>query len=218
VNGSAWSWLLVLPAALLVTAGLCHLHARRLVGLPRAAIDRWRQTPLLGKILVCVLFAQFSHEGVTKLLRNPPAQPPLPPVAVVQPDAGDLDFGVPATNLCFTAIERGTNSTALLFAWPTDNRPPLDRVGLFTALELPGPSIMLGYNGEAPADKGGAPARIIQSWLANRSVMSDVDAWLKANANNRAWNACAIVKGQKYLYFKRKWCSGVVVKVPKGDW
>ena len=139
MNGSAWSWLLVLPAALLVTAGLCHLHARRLVGLPRAAIDRWRQTPLLGKILVCVLFAQFSHEGVTKLLRNPPAQPPLPPVAVVQPDAGDLDFGVPATNLCFTAIERGTNSTALLFAWPTDNRPPLDRVGLFTALELPGP-------------------------------------------------------------------------------
>ena len=84
--------------------------------------------------------------------------------------------------------------------------------------EAVGPSIMLGYNGEAPADKGGAPARIIQSWLANRSAMSDVDVWLMANANNRAWNACAIVKGQKYLYFKRKWCSGVVVEVPKGDW
>nr|MCR4737719.1 hypothetical protein [Bacteroidales bacterium] len=78
----------------------------------------------------------------------------------------------------------------------------------------------LGYNGEAPADKGGAPARIIQSWLANRSAMSDVDAWLMANANNRAWNACAIVKGQKYIYFRSRF-KGLfkdIVEVKKEDW
>ena len=76
---------------------------------------------------------------MTKLLRNPPTQPPPSPVAVVQPDAGDLDAGFEATNLCFTVIERGTNSTALLVAWSPETRPPLDRVGLFSALELPGP-------------------------------------------------------------------------------
>ena len=139
MNVRGWAWLLFLPIALVAGAALCLLRERRLVGLPRAAMDRWRQTPLLGKILVCLLFAQFSHEGVTKLLRNPPTQTPPPPVAVVQPDAGDLGVGFEATNLCFTAIERGMNSTALLFAWSPDTRPPLDRVGIFAALELPGP-------------------------------------------------------------------------------
>lgn len=139
MNVRGWIWLLLLPVALVAAAALCLLRERRLVGLPRAAMDRWRQTPLLGKILVCLLFAQFSHEGVTKLLRNPPTQPPPSPVAVVQPDAGDLDAGFEATNLCFAAIERGTNSTALLVAWSPETRPPLDRVGLFSALELPGP-------------------------------------------------------------------------------
>ena len=86
-----------------------------------------------------MLAVQLAYTGATKLLRNPPPQPLLPAVAVVQPDAGDLDFGVPATNLCLTAIERGTNSTELLLAWPSNDRPPLDRVGLFAALELPGP-------------------------------------------------------------------------------
>ena len=85
--------------------------------------------------------------------------------------------------------------------------------------EAVGPSIMLGYNGEAPGDKGGAPARIIQSWLANRSIMSDVDAWLKANANNRAWNACAIVKGERYLYLKKGfWKQSKTISVNKEDW
>ena len=139
MNVRGWTWLLLLPIILVVAAALCLLRERRLVGLPRAAMDCWRQTPFLGKILVCLIFAQFSHEGVTKLLRNPPTQTPPSPVAVVQPDAGDVDAGFEATNLCFTAIERGTNSTALLFAWSPDTRPPLDRVGLFAALELPGP-------------------------------------------------------------------------------
>ena len=66
MNVRGWAWLLFLPIALVAGAALCLLRERRLVGLPHAAMDRWRQTPLLGKILVCLLFAQFSHEGVTK--------------------------------------------------------------------------------------------------------------------------------------------------------
>ena len=77
---------------------------------------------------------------------------------------------------------------------------------------------MLGYNYYAPADEGGAPARIIRTWANNRGTLGDVNAWMKANADNRAWNACAIVKGQKYVYFKRKWLRHVVEQKQKGDW
>ncbi len=138
MNGSAWSWLLVLPAALLVAAALIHLRTRRLIGLPCTAMDRWRRASPIGKLLVCILAVQLAYTGATKLLRNPPPQSPPSPIAVVQPDAGDLDAGFEVTNLCFTAIERGTNSTALLLAWPPEDRPPLDRVGLFAAREFPG--------------------------------------------------------------------------------
>ena len=86
------------------------------------------------------------------------------------------------------------------------------------AWEQTGPGILLGYNYSAPGDAGGAPARIMQSWVANRDSLGDVEAWMKANADNNAWNACAIVKGQKYVYFKRKWLRRVVVEKPKGEW
>ena len=119
-------------------AFLCFLRERRIVGFPREALRRWRQTPPFGKLIVCLFAVHFTYQGATKLLRNPPSLPP-PAVAVVQPDAGDLDAGAAATNLCLAAIERGTNSTALLVAWPSDDRPPFDRVGLFASLELPGP-------------------------------------------------------------------------------
>ena len=84
--------------------------------------------------------------------------------------------------------------------------------------EAVGPNVMLGYNYYAPADEGGAPARIIRTWANNRGTLGDVNAWMKANADNRAWNACAIVKGQKYVYFKRKWLRHVVEQKQKGDW
>ena len=49
--------------------------------------------------------------------------------------------------------------------------------------------------------------------------MSDVDAWLMANANNRAWNACAIVKGERYLYLKKGfWKQSKTISVNKEDW
>lgn len=137
MNIRGWVWLLLIPVALVVAAALCFLHERRFIGRPRAALDSWRRTPLLGKLIVCILAVHFTYQGATKLLRNPPSSPP-PAITVVQPDVGDLDVGVAATNLCFTAIERGTNSTALLVAWPSDDRPPLDRVGLFASLELSG--------------------------------------------------------------------------------
>ena len=138
MNIHGWAWLLLIPIVFVAMAALCFLHERRFIGRPRAALDSWRRTPLLGKLIVCILAVHFTYQGATKLLRNPPSSPP-PAITVVQPDVGDLDVGVAATNLCFVAIERGTNATALLVAWPFDDRPPLDRVGLFAALELPGP-------------------------------------------------------------------------------
>ena len=45
------------------------------------------------------------------------------------------------------------------------------------------------------------------------------DAWMQANADNDAWNACAIVKGEKYTYF-RKILPGYWIRqtVNKQDW
>ena len=86
--------------------------------------------------------------------------------------------------------------------------------------ESTGPSILLGYAYVAPGDASGIPTRIVRSWRINRNTRGDVDAWMSANANNRAWNACAIVKGQKYVYFKFSF-KGVFkkkVEVPKEDW
>ena len=88
------------------------------------------------------------------------------------------------------------------------------------AWEVAGPSVLLGYNHYAPGDKGGAPARIMQSWLANRATYGDVGAWMKANVDNRAWNVCAIVKGQKYIYIKSQ-LKGIFktqVEIPKENW
>ena len=86
------------------------------------------------------------------------------------------------------------------------------------AWEQTGPDILLGYAAVAPGDAGGAPARIMNSWVANRGSLGDVNAWMRANADNNAWNACVIVKDQKFLYFTRKWFSRVVVEKQKGEW
>lgn len=58
----------------------------------------------------------------------------------------------------------------------------------------------------------------MQSWVANRGTLGDVGAWMKANADNHAWNACAIVKGEKYCFFTRKWFAVKIVEKPKGEW
>lgn len=85
--------------------------------------------------------------------------------------------------------------------------------------ETTGPKVLLGYNYYAPRDDGGAPQRIINSWRDNRASMGDVNAWMKANAENRAWHACAIVKGKQYLYIKkRRWGRCSVISVKEGDW
>ena len=86
------------------------------------------------------------------------------------------------------------------------------------AWERVGPKTLLGYAYRAPGDKGGAPTRIIRSWIANRAALGDTDAWMRANADNRAWNACAIVKGEKYIYFKSWLGLRRKKEVMKGDW
>jgi hypothetical protein len=50
--------------------------------------------------------------------------------------------------------------------------------------------------------------------------MGDVGAWMKANEDNRAWNACAIVKDVKYVYFKSYMFDKFHKKqeIPKGNW
>ena len=85
--------------------------------------------------------------------------------------------------------------------------------------EQTSPTNLLGYAHVAPGDKGGAPKRIMQSWVSKRGTMGNVDAWMKANADNHAWNACAIVKGEKYLYFdRRRFGRHKIISVGKGDW
>lgn len=88
------------------------------------------------------------------------------------------------------------------------------------AWEQAGPGILLGYNYVAPGDAGGAPERIMRFWVANRGSLGDVNAWMEANARNKAWNACAVVKDQKYVFFESYFMKKFkrVKEVPKGDW
>ena len=85
--------------------------------------------------------------------------------------------------------------------------------------ESVGPQTMLGYNYYAPLDESGAPSTIVTAWLANRAASDDVTAWMNANNFRRGRNACAIVKGQKYVYF-HKIISGFYRRkeIPKEDW
>ena len=85
--------------------------------------------------------------------------------------------------------------------------------------EAVGPRVLLGYNFRGPGDAGGAPARIAGFWNANRAGMGAVSAWMKANEANRAWHACAIVKGVEYRYFKAKlWGRHEQCVVPRSEW
>ena len=88
------------------------------------------------------------------------------------------------------------------------------------AWEAVGPPVLLGYNHYAPGDSSGVTQWIVDRWLADRAVKGDVAAWMEANAAQRAWNACAIVKGQKYVYFKKMFFKKFkrLSEVPKGEW
>ena len=88
------------------------------------------------------------------------------------------------------------------------------------AWEQTGPKHLLGYAAQAPGDAGGAPTRIIQSWIAKRAALGDIEAWMQANKENHAWNACAIEKGERYVYFYRglKGLYKKKTEVNKEDW
>ena len=60
----------------------------------------------------------------------------------------------------------------------------------------------------------------MNSWVANRGSLGDVNAWMRANANNSAWNACAIVKDVKFVYFEKFFFQKFkrIKEVAKGDW
>ena len=72
---------------------------------------------------------------------------------------------------------------------------------------IEGPTSFLGYAYYAPRDTQGAD-RIATAWIANRSSMGDVDAWMNANDNRNGRNACAIHRIDnshvRYSYFKRE--------------
>ena len=72
---------------------------------------------------------------------------------------------------------------------------------------IEGPNSFLGYAYYAPRDTQGAD-RIASAWVANRSSMGDVDAWMKANDNRNGRNACAIERMDgsliRYSYFRRE--------------
>ncbi len=68
--------------------------------------------------------------------------------------------------------------------------------------EKTGPTALLGYNYYAPLDTQGS-ASIVASWLANREILGDIDAWMDANNNSNGRNGCAIEKDVGYYYFHR---------------
>jgi hypothetical protein len=127
----------------------------------------------------------------------PDSMPRLPDACDVGEDEGFV--GMPCvSNLTVAAILRGSNETANVVAWHPSFRPLGDLVDFY----------------------GGTPARIINSWLTLRSLLGDVGAWMQANADNRAWNACAIVKGEKYVFFRSRF-KGVFkmrAEILKGAW
>lgn len=162
--------------------------------------------------------------------------------------AGSISLSVTDTpsfsNLAFSAIAPCSTNVAFAATWDSIRDRDLDVAVLAAcsildindyngnysgaahllspgkAWEETGPTNLLGYAYKAPLDAGGAPTRIVQSWVSKRGTMDNVDAWMKANADNRAWNACAIVKGEKYLYFESSFYKKFhrVKAVPKGDW
>ncbi len=59
-------------------------------------------------------------------------------------------------------------------------------------------------------------------WQDLRQASSDADAWMEANDNKYGRNACAIIKGVKYVYFKRTrhkfYSTYEKVEVRKENW
>ena len=81
-----------------------------------------------------------------------------------------------------------------------------------------GPRFFLGYNGSAPADTSGAPVRVAAYWNSRTDTEGKIMAWMRANANNKAWNACAIdAMAGKYYFFRRNRFRSFRI-VERKDW
>lgn len=85
--------------------------------------------------------------------------------------------------------------------------------------ETMGPNILLGYNYYAPRDITGEPLAIMRSWVSRRMSEGAANAWMSANLRREGRNACAIIRNEKYIYFK-KIVKGFYVRkeIPKGNW
>ena len=67
-----------------------------------------------------------------------------------------------------------------------------------------GPRYLLGYNYAAPGDKSGTPSEIVSYWVSHHLSDGIINAWMDANRQKRAWNACAIdTQLRKYYYFRK---------------
>ena len=111
--------------ALLSLAALLRVCRRPIVKLPAATL------------VVLSIFAVISA-GVADKMRGGAVFPPrqLSGDFVADPDIGEIGELPPVSNLCVSAIVRGTNSTEILISWPEDLRPYGENVDLYAATDL----------------------------------------------------------------------------------
>ncbi len=83
-----------------------------------------------------------------------------------------------------------------------------------------GPQTLLGYNASAPSDVT-ASVTVLQSWISLRTSQGDTQAWMSANHQSNAHNACA-VDTSGYHYFRLRRTFGLAqwtrVVVPQSAW
>lgn len=90
-----------------------------------------------------------------------------------------------------------------------------------------GPKYFLGYEASAPGDSSGVPSQIVNSfslsWEVNYDFGSPVQAWMNANGDAKAWNACALdcnhPKGQRIAWhWIKRYYMNVLEQVPESSW
>ena len=114
-----------LLAAVFSLAALLRVCRRPLVKLPASTL------------VVLSLFAVIS-EGVANKMRGGTAFPPRVASGsfIADPDIGEIGELPPVSNLCVSAIVRGTNSTDILISWPDGLRPRGEKVDIYAATDL----------------------------------------------------------------------------------
>ena len=146
-----------LLAAVLLLVALLRVCRRPLVKLPASAI------------VVLSIFAVIS-EGVANKMRGGTAFPPRVASGsfVADPDIGEIGNLPPVSNLCVSAIARGTNSTDILISWPDGLRPCGENVDLYAATDL----VLWNWTKLYTFDLSSASSNILAS-VSDISVMTN---------------------------------------------